>query len=104
MNTTDTKNIIETLTAQLGAVTLRMLGASGLVMGSDQLPSLTFKIKGSRQASHVSISFDAGLDLYNVRTFTLRGYKLSNDKTTSGVYADQLHTVIESHTGLYTKL
>jgi hypothetical protein len=104
MMTTTNNNpaVAQTIIAQLGNLALSMLGANSLV---DLGNGLRFKIKGCRKINTVGIELK-GDDTYSV-TFekvTQRGLKRKVVAEFANVYFDQLHAVIESTTGLYTRL
>lgn len=106
MNNTHTKDpqIAKTIVTQLGNMSLNMLGAKNLL---DLGNGLSFRIRGSRTVNYIAITLDAGTDTYSVRTAKIGrapSCKVSNDKTATGLYADMLHTAIETTTGLYTSL
>ena len=69
--------------------------------------SLIASIKGSRKYNRVVITLN-DLDLYDVRFIkqagVKQGFRFIADKTTSGVYCDQLKPIIEKETGLYLSL
>ena len=107
MTTTETNTnpaICKTIIAQLGNLTLSMLGAKSLL---DLGNGLSFRVRGSRSVNYIAIELDAGTDTYSVRTAKIGrapSYQISNDNTLDGVYVDQLHTTIEGATGLATSL
>lgn len=96
--------IAQTIIDQLGKGALFMLGAKNLV---DLGNGLQFRIRGSHKANTVMIELDQGQDLYNVRILKIGrapGYKITEVANLSGLFADQLRSVIEQHTGLYMSL
>ncbi len=97
MNTADVAN---TIVSQLGQLTLRMLGAKDLVAIEN---GLQFGIRGSKVANKIVIKLDPS-DTYTVQFWTVRGAKMAMRAEVSDVYVDSLHTMIETHTGLYTRL
>jgi len=92
--------VANTIREQLGRMALVMLGASDFVYDES---SLQFSIKGSRVANKVRIVLDPD-DTYTVEFWKGRGIKMARVSEFDGVYADQLHDLIESETGLYTSL
>lgn len=90
----------QTLIKQLGTA-LPMMGAKDLVAGND---ALYFRIgRNPKGVNKVSITLAA--DLYTVTAFKVDRYGNWTQKgQAEGVYADQLHQVLESLTGLYTRL
>jgi hypothetical protein len=107
MNSESNKSleVANTIRQQLGHKCLRMLGAQDLVGGEN---SLQFKIRGSRKVNKIRIVLDAS-DTYTVSFYKSTGH-YSTERTVKeiasfeGVYADQLHKLIESTTGLYTSI
>lgn len=96
-------NAAQVTASQLGAMTLKLLGAKDL-MHDNEGKTLRFKIRGSRKVNLISITIDAD-DTYTM-TFSKYSPKNLSLKTVnefSGVYADNLHSIIESETGLYTR-
>lgn len=61
-------------------------------------------------ANKLKITYDEGLDLYNVlferQTFNKKTFQISNKEIAScnGIYCDQLVPYFESVTGMYTRL
>ncbi len=88
------------LIQQLGTA-LPMMGAHSLTdMGAD---GFRFKIRGSAQANAIVIKLDPS-DTYTVQAWKCRGVNWKLVGESSGVYCDNLHAVLESLTGLYTRL
>lgn len=98
MNTT--MQVAETIRQQIGNGALAMLGASMLVGDVD---SLMFAIKGCRKGNKLRIVLAAD-DTYTVELWKIRGVTFAKVTELSNVYADALHQVIESMTGLCTKI
>lgn len=95
--------IAETIRRQLGQKALAMLGARDLLATER---GLKFKIgKNSRGITHIVITL-ADDDTYTVTFWkiTKGGLNAKAVIETEGVYADNLHHVIEIATGLYTSL
>jgi hypothetical protein len=90
------RNIVE----QLGNGTLAMLGARNLLAGERDL---TFKIMGSKKATHIKIALAAD-DTYTVTFMKVRSLNVTTVAEETMVYVDSLHKTIEAHTGLYTRL
>jgi len=93
--------VAKTIVQQLGNLALSMMGAYQLVALDD---GLQFAIRGSRAVSKIVIKLDAGTDTYTVSFHTGRGLALKLVSESDGVYVDALHRVIESATGLATRL
>ena len=101
--TTKDPQIARNIIAQLGNLTLSMLGAKNLL---DLGNGLSFRVRGSRIVNYVAITLDAN-DTYSVRTAKigrLPACTVSNDSTDVDVYADMLHDFIADATGLATSL
>lgn len=92
--------VADTIRAQIGGRAFLMLGAKDLLAIEN---GLQFKIRGSRNANVVQIVLDAS-DTYTVTFQKGRGLNWRTVAEVSDVYADSLHRVIESNTGLYTSL
>lgn len=96
--------IARTIVAQLGNLTLSMLGAQNLVDLGD---GLSFRIRGSRRANYVAIRFDGGRDLYDLEIKKIGrapSYRVRDVAAHEGIFVDQLHELIERETGLYTRM
>lgn len=86
---------------QLGNQALMMLGAKNLTTNGGN--NLSFRIKGSRKINHINIKYNS-LDLYDVEFGKIAKYDYKVVNTVENIYSDMLHEIIESETGLYTKL
>jgi hypothetical protein len=111
----DRMEVAKTIYAQLGRLTLAMLGATNFV---GDVNSLSFRIKGSKKVNYIKIILTP-MDVYTVEFGKIRkvdpmaaismsedeymnaSYKVVNK--VENVYFDDLHSVIENNTGLYTK-
>ena len=106
--TTDKMQIANTISDQIGRRALFMLGAKNL-LATEQ--GLQFRIgRNANGVSHVVVNLDAS-DTYTVEFRSIRmsrkspgGISNKLKKSFEGVYADSLHTVLESGTGMYTSL
>ena len=93
--------VAETIRQQLGNKALFMLGAKALCGGLD---SLSFKIgRNDKGVTHIRIRLTPD-DLYNVEFLRIRRFEIETLASCDGIYADMLHSVIESETGLYTSM
>tara|TARA_Y100000296_G_C5152956_1_gene247432 strand:+ start:788 stop:1120 length:333 start_codon:yes stop_codon:yes gene_type:complete len=103
-------------TRKIADVTLQQLGGRGrlsAMIGAQHFYSdndgatLIFQFKGSRKANAVKITLNS-LDTYDVefvKKGTKRtGYLPTTVKEYGMVYADQLHSIFESFTGLYLSM
>lgn len=86
---------------QLGRPALVMLGAKDFLHAET---ALTFRVRGSKAVSHIRIELDRGSDTYKVTFSKVRGLHVKEVASLENVHSDSLHRLIESHTGLYTKL
>lgn len=89
-----------TIKEQLGHKALYMLGAKNLAGAENYL---VFKISNCPKISHIRIKLNS-LDLYDIEFLKVRGNECSTVKTSSNIYADDLHQTIEQATGLYLSL
>lgn len=85
---------------QIGHKAFFMLGARNLMDHGD---ALSFRIRGSRKTNYIKITLTAA-DLYDVEFGKVAKYDYKVVSTTEGAYADMLHGLIETATGLATKL
>lgn len=93
--------VANTIRAQLGAVTLAMLGAHDFVGWPD---GVQFAIKGSpKKVTRIAIAL-APDDTYTVEFFHGRGINIAKVAEHEGIYVDQLHDLIEHETGLYATM
>lgn len=105
------KEIANTILAQLGGGPSRlsaMVGAKNFGV-SDQ--GLTFKIgRNHRQINYVTIAYNAGLDLYDMKFESIRKKRNSYEHTKKvvasfeGIYCDQLSELFTEATGMYLSL
>ena len=105
------KGIREAMDKRQGAETLKQLGGNRFIMmtGAKHFGvgpnGMSFKIgRNSKRVNHVTIDYDRGRDLYNMKFdwVTIKGIK--NKKTLKGIYADQLQDMFTRYTGMYTSL
>lgn len=94
-------SVAQEIKNQLGNKTLVMLGAYQFVGDSS---SLKFRIKGSRKINLILIYYDKSMDLYNIEFWKISGIKANLISSKEGVYATDMHQVIEAETGLRTSL
>jgi len=92
--------IARTIVDQIGNHAFVMMGAVNLV--SDER-SLTFKVRGSRLATHVKVELDPS-DTYTVTFYKIRKFDVREVGSVGMVYADALRLVIASGTGLALSL
>jgi len=99
--------IAQTLLTQLGSVTLKMLGASGIVALEN---GLQFSIgRNAKSVNKLVILLDPS-DLYTVQAWNINTKRKNPAdwcqmiSEESGLYADQLHASITYQTGMDTTL
>lgn len=95
--------IAQTIQSQFGNKCFFMLGAYNILAHDD---GLSFRFKGSRKANYCKITLDAS-DTFTMEFLKIGrapNFKTIEVRTESGVYADMLHGMIESTTGLATSL
>jgi len=100
--------VAETIRQQIGGRALFMLGAKQLAATDD---GLRFRIgRNAKGVTHVIVKLDPS-DTYTVEFRAMRvnrrhpdGFSNKLKSSMSDVYVDSLHTVLESGTGLYTRL
>ncbi len=86
----------QTLLKQLGTA-LPMMGAKDFV---DLGYGMSFKIQGSKRGNKIVITLATDSDTYIVDLW--RG--ITRVGSVEGVHVEQLHSTLESLTGLYTRL
>ena len=97
---------VEEMKRQIGPRAFYMLGASNL--GGSQTvdgdPVLSFRVgRNDKGVTHVRVIL-APDDTYRVESLAVRGMKVRVVAEIGDVYCDQLHAVLESHTGMRTSL
>lgn len=95
MNTT-----AETISSQIGRQAFAMLGAKNLVASGD---ALQFAIQGCKKINRIRVALAAD-DTYTVTFYKVGKFDWATVREVEMVYADGLHTVIETETGLATRL
>ena len=101
MNTPHTGHAVaEEISRQIGQRAFLMMGASGLV---SDVNSLSFSIRGCKTINKVRVRLDP-CDTYSVIFYKVRGLDSKTVAIVEGIYADGLHQVIESKTGLRLSL
>jgi len=93
-------SIATTIRDQIGRPALFMLGAKNLMAHQS---SLSFRIRGSSKVNYVKVTLN-GNDLYDMEFGKVWGHNYTIKAEAKDVYADQLHDLIETNTGLYTRL
>ena len=104
------ESVSEAMDKRQGAETLKQLGGNRFIAmtGAKHFGvgpnGMSFKIgRNSKRVNHVTIDYDRGRDLYNMKFdwVTIKGIK--NKKTLKGIYADQLQDMFTKYTGMYTR-
>ena len=101
-NATINQDLATNLMDQIGKRTFFMLGASNFIYSSEN-PMLSFRIKGSRAFNMIRIEGEPS-DTYKITFINFKGINIKKEEVVEGVYADMLHKMIESKTGLFTSL
>ena len=105
------ESVSEVMDKRQGAEALQQLGGNRFIAmtGAKHFGvgpnGMSFKIgRNSKRVNHVTIDYDRGRDLYNMKFdwVTIKGIK--NKKTLKGIYADQLQDMFTKYTGMYTSL
>jgi hypothetical protein len=105
MSTITANDVAETIRLQIGNRAFVMLGTKMIVRHADRL---VFSIGtgarcNGRKINRCTIILDAS-DTYTVEVGNFAGLNYKTIGEMSGVYADSLHRVIESLTGMRTSL
>lgn len=102
------QQVAETIRNQIGGFALKMLGAKNLSyggeFGKEQRPYLGFRIgRNAKSVNYVKITINTN-DLYDMEFGYIRGVNYTVRETVENVYCDQLNSMIEENTGMYTSL
>jgi hypothetical protein len=93
--------IAQEIANQIGNQALMMIGAKQLGFTQN---SLTFKVgRNAKAVTHVRITLNS-LDLYDMEFLRIRGTDVHPIAIANDCYSDMMNRMIETHTGLYTKL
>ena len=83
---------------------LNMLGAKSLLAIEDG-KGLQFRIgRNPKGVSSIGIVLDEASDTYTVAFWRIRGLDITKLSEHEGIHADRLHDLLESETGLRTRL
>jgi len=97
------KETIKVMVQSLGGnQILAMTGGSFMANYEDCL--LYFKYKGSKHSNCLTIAYNAGLDLFNLKFRKIWGMAIKEIEEINGVYADQVKSIFENTTKLFTSL
>ena len=95
------KSQAQEIIRQLGGRKFEMLmGVKSKGVGKDGL--IIHIGRNPKKVSHIIIDLDRGKDLYNIKFGKIFKYKFKIIKNLKGVGVEQMHDVIEKHTGLLT--
>jgi hypothetical protein len=95
--------VAETISDQIGRRAFLMLGTTQKVADEK---SLLFNVRSSKAVNKVRVTLDLS-DTYTVEFFKIGRAPRFDVKVVAeveGVYFDQLHEIIERHTGLFTRI
>lgn len=108
-------DVANTILRQLGGNRfIAMTGAKNFLSDGNTL-RMTLPKNGSK-ANRLWVTYDEGLDLYNMRFFRYRPGrldirtgnfiedKISDEKVYEGIFFDQLQEIFTAHTKMYTHL
>ena len=93
--------IANVIRKQLGSQALMMIGTKAVYATENGL-QIKHSCRGSK-TNVIKITLN-GLDLYDMEFGKVRGDKYKVIADVKDVYCDQLHEMIEEHSGLYTHL
>lgn len=94
--------IAKIILAQMGGNKLKvMVGAKDFVTIEN---GLQFRFMRSNGINMVRVVLDEGADLYNMEFISMHGGSIKQKAYHEGVYCDQLTSIFEKETGLYTSL
>ena len=95
-------NTAETILSQLGGRKFIIMTGSSNFLASNN--SLSMKLtRNASKANYLKITLN-GNDLYDLEFISFRGMKRTIKKQFTNIYCDQLVSIFESSTGLYTSL
>lgn len=101
METKTDKRVAEEIYRQLGHKARYMIGAKNFSC-TDSL--LGFRIgRNCKGVNYITIELN-GLDLYNMKFSKIYGTKITTLAEHNNIYADMMHDIIESETGMRTSL
>ena len=106
---TRTQIIAKEIASQIGGKAFFMLGAKNIACGVIEknefnMSYLGFKIRGSRKVNYIRVILDEGSDTYFLQFIKYTSKEINIVCECSNVHAEDLHSLIESNTGLYTSL
>lgn len=104
--TEEKQEIAQTISKQIGNHAFFMLGARYKGYDEDENGNVyfSFRIRGSNKVNYIKITYNSGLDLYDMEFGKIHGTDYTVVKAVDGVYFDIMHDIIERVTGLYVSL
>ena len=101
LNEAVSKSQAQEIMRQLGGRRFEMLmGVKSKGVGKDGF--IIHIGRNPKKISHIIIDLDRGKDLYNIKFGKVFKYKFKVMKNLKGIGVEQMHDVIEKHTGLLT--
>ena len=99
--------IIKSMINQIGVGKMSaMVGAKNWNYSNDQL-YVSFRFKMCKKANYFKIEYNEGMDTYTIyfkKIGNAPNYKINFVECFEDVYVDQIHSIFEKVTGLYTSL
>mgnify|MGYP003133981741 FL=1 len=101
--------VVETMLNQLGGANKIRVMTGATIAIDDNSTTLVFNRQVGRSGqklTHLTVSYNAGLDLYDLKATKLnkRTYEFDTVKKLTGVYGDQIKEICQNITGLYFTL
>jgi hypothetical protein len=96
--------VAETIAEQIGAAAFLMMGTTQK-LGDEK--SLMFTIRGCKTCNKIRVTLDGGIDLYTlefIKVGRAPRFPVTTPVTVTGVFAEDLKSLIEQHTGLRLSL
>ena len=100
---------VETMLNQLGGANHIKVMTGATIAIDDNSTTLVFKRQVGRSGqklTHLTVSYNAGLDLYDLKASKLnkKTYEFDTVKKLNGLYGDQIKEICQNITGLYFTL
>ena len=95
--------IAKTIDEQIGRRAYFMMGARNVLAGESWVSFRTGRVAAGK-ANYVKVTYNHGTDLYDLEFLKLHGKTAKPIATETGIYAEDMHSRIEEHTGLATRL
>lgn len=84
-----------------GAGRIHVMTGATIVIRPD---GVSFKLKRGAKVNYVSVTYNEGMDLYDMRFSNWRSTRETVKAEVFGVYASDLKRIFEQQTGLYLSL